>query len=62
MLISREDIIMFGKNFIKLGINLIRTIIIEFYNNEFIQNLLYDFSLQEKRAFLCKYLYSYAHD
>ena len=51
MLISREDIIMFGKNFIKLGINLIRTIIIEFYNSEFIQNLLYDFSLQEKRTF-----------
>ena len=42
---------MFGKNFIKLGINLIRTIIIEFYNSEFIQNLLYDFSLQEKRTF-----------
>jgi hypothetical protein len=45
VLILREDIIVFGENFIKLGINLIRTIIIEFYNSEFIRNLFCGFSL-----------------
>jgi hypothetical protein len=59
VLIPRKDIIVFGENFIKLGINLIRTIIIKFYNSKFIQNLFYGFFLQEKRIFLCKYLYSY---
>jgi hypothetical protein len=33
VLSNREDIIVFGKNFIKLDINLIKTIIIEFYNS-----------------------------
>ena len=36
VLIPKEDIIVFGENFIKLGINLIKIIIIKFYYNEFI--------------------------
>jgi hypothetical protein len=51
VLSNREDIIVFGKNFIKLGINLIKTIIIEFYNSEFIQNLLYSFFLKKEIIF-----------
>ena len=50
MLIPRENIIVFGEN-LKLGINLRRTIVIEFYNSRFIQSLSRGFSLQVERVF-----------
>ena len=50
MLIHREIIIVFCEN-LKLGINLKRTIVIEFYNSEFIQILSRSFSLQVERVF-----------
>ena len=48
---------MFGKD-LKLGINLRRTIVIEFYNSEFIQNLSRDFFPSRRKDFLRKYLCS----
>ena len=55
MLIPRENIILFGEN-LKLGINLRRTIVIEFYNSRFIQSLSRGFSLQVEMGFPHKYL------
>ena len=45
MFIPRENIIVFGVN-LKLGINLRRIFVIEFYNSGFIWSLLHGFSLQ----------------
>jgi hypothetical protein len=50
VLIPRENIIVFGEN-LKLGINLRKTIVIEFYNSRFIRSLSRGFSLQVERVF-----------
>jgi hypothetical protein len=50
VLIPRENIILFGED-LKLGINLKRTIVIEYYNSGFIRNLSRGFSLQVERVF-----------
>jgi hypothetical protein len=50
VLIHREIIIVFCEN-LKLGINLRRTIVIEFYNSGFIRSLSRGFSLQVERVF-----------
>ena len=50
MLIPREIIIIFGED-LKLGINLRRTIVIEYYNSGIIRRLSRGFSLQVKRVF-----------
>jgi hypothetical protein len=50
VLILKENIIVFGEN-LKLGINLRKTIVIEFYNSEFIQSFSHGFSLQGERVF-----------
>ena len=50
MLIPRENIIVFGEN-LKLGINLRITIVIEFYNSEFIWSLSHGFSLHGEKVF-----------
>ena len=50
MLILRENIIVFDEN-LKLGINLRRIIVIEFYNSGFIWSLSRGFSLQVERVF-----------
>jgi hypothetical protein len=58
VLIPREIIIIFGED-LKLGINLRRTIVIEYYNSEIIRRLSRGFSLQVERVFHTKLL-SYA--
>ena len=58
MLIPRKIIIIFGED-LKLGINLRRTIVIEYYNSGIIRRLSRGFSLQVERVFHAKLL-SYA--
>ena len=55
MLIPREIIIVFSEH-LKLGINMRRTIVIEYYNNGIIRRLSRDFSLQVERVFHVKLL------
>jgi hypothetical protein len=50
VLIPRENIIVFGED-LKLGINLRRTIVIEFNNSGIIQILSSSFTLQVERVF-----------
>ena len=50
MLIPKENIIIFSEN-LKLGINLRKTIVIWFYNSEFIRSLSRGFFLQGERVF-----------
>jgi hypothetical protein len=50
VLILRENIIVFGED-LKLGINLKRTIVTEFYNSGIIWSLSCGFSLQVERVF-----------
>jgi hypothetical protein len=57
VLIPRENIIVFGEN-LKLGINLRRTIVIEFYNSEFIRSLSRGFFPLRRKGFSRKYLCS----
>ena len=57
MLIPRENIIVFGEN-LKLGINLRITIVIEFYNSEFIWSLSRGFFLHGEKGFPRKHLCS----
>jgi hypothetical protein len=52
VLISRENIIVFGED-LKLGINLRKTIVIEYYNNRFIRSLSRDFFPSRRKGFQC---------